>query len=256
MLIEPPVQEVVNDRDVMVHGERLRLTRVAPRSGTALDILAFHGIGATAGRRGIRYLLDALAGQGLSSVGFDFSGHGDSSGDQETKTLADRLCEARAIAAVLEPGSPKVLLGTSMGAYVALKLAKELRPQALILFCPALYSETLRDVPFGAGFRDRFSAPDWYGSSMVLNDVATFSGDVLIIGGREDAVTPPESLELLYRAAGKARSRRIFWVFATGHLLHDRFRGDLHLRRQLLTEITSLPSIESLICKSDGEYVR
>jgi pimeloyl-ACP methyl ester carboxylesterase len=174
----------------------------------------------------VGYLLDALGDLGFSGVSFDFSGHGESPGVETDCTLDDRLREARGVAAALGLHRPRALIGTSMGAFVALRLAADLRPEVLILFAPALYPERLREVPFGAEFRRALETPGWYRESELLDDAAAFSGALLIVGGRDDKVTPPESFTLLHAAAERARSREIIWLERTGHGVHANLRRD------------------------------
>src|SRR6266581_4511624 len=59
-------------------------TRVLSADESLASVISFHGMGAAATRHRIRYLLDDLARSGVSSACVDFSGHGDSSGQQET----------------------------------------------------------------------------------------------------------------------------------------------------------------------------
>ena len=67
--------------------------------------------------------LDAFAAaRGLAMLRFDYSGTGASGGNFEDGTLAGWLGEARAVAEALTDG-PLVLIGSSMGAWIALHLA-------------------------------------------------------------------------------------------------------------------------------------
>ena len=78
--------------------------------------------------------LDALAAdRGLAMLRFDYSGTGASAGAFEDGTLAGWLSEARAMADALTDG-PLVLIGSSMGAWIALHLALAIpqRVQALV----------------------------------------------------------------------------------------------------------------------------
>lgn len=65
--------------------------------------------------------------QGRAFLRFDYSGHGQSSGRFEDGCIGDWLADARAVLALT--AGPQVLVGSSMGGWIALLLARE-RPVA------------------------------------------------------------------------------------------------------------------------------
>ena len=85
--------------------------------------------------------LDALgAEKGLAVTRFDYSGHGISGGDFNKGTISRWLEEAEAVLATTE--GPQIVVGSSMGGWIALLLARALlrRGQALhglVLVAPA-----------------------------------------------------------------------------------------------------------------------
>ena len=87
--------------------------------------------------------LDALGErQGLAVTRFDYSGHGASGGDYRDGTIARWLEEAKAVFATTT--GPHVIVGSSMGGWIALLLARSLREagehrvKALVLIAPAV----------------------------------------------------------------------------------------------------------------------
>jgi len=87
--------------------------------------------------------LDAFgAERGLAVTRFEYSGHGQSGGDFLSGTISRWLEEALAVFATTN--GPQVVVGSSMGGWLALLLARELRRQgserlkALILIAPAV----------------------------------------------------------------------------------------------------------------------
>jgi pimeloyl-ACP methyl ester carboxylesterase len=120
MLIRPPTKKVAGTTFVWLSGYR------SDMSGTkALE-------------------LDALAERrGLGCIRFDYSGHGLSGGKFTNGTISRWLDEALA---VLDHVKPKrlVLVGSSMGGWIALRIAQELRKrkkapavQGMVLIAPA-----------------------------------------------------------------------------------------------------------------------
>jgi pimeloyl-ACP methyl ester carboxylesterase len=78
---------------------------------------------------------------GLSVTRFDYSGHGQSGGDFDLGTISRWLEEAQAVFGTT--AGPQVLVGSSMGGWIALLLARALRRQGpsrvagLVLIAPA-----------------------------------------------------------------------------------------------------------------------
>lgn len=88
-------------------------------------------------------MLDALgAREGLAVTRFDYSGHGQSGGDFLDGTISRWLEEAEAVFAAT--AGPQVVVGSSMGGWIALLLARTLREKgsdrlkALVLIAPAV----------------------------------------------------------------------------------------------------------------------
>jgi pimeloyl-ACP methyl ester carboxylesterase len=69
-----------------------------------------------------RALHDWAKGQGLAFLRFDYSGHGQSSGDFQDGCIGDWRDDARAALDALTEG-PQILVGSSMGGWIALLLA-------------------------------------------------------------------------------------------------------------------------------------
>jgi pimeloyl-ACP methyl ester carboxylesterase len=140
--------------------------------GPADDIVSFLRVGSGAAERRIAYLSGAgrtpgvlwLNGfcsemtstkasalgawakqQGLALLRFDYSGHGRSGGELQEGSISRWLEEAEAVFTQLSRG-PQVLVGSSMGGYIALLLLRNLlaraaseaeRIRALVLIAPA-----------------------------------------------------------------------------------------------------------------------
>jgi len=105
-------------------------------------LLFLHGAGKSNKERA-RPLALELAGQGVAAFGFDFSGHGKSSGELGRSSLAKRLREAEGALTYLARDRPISLCAWSMGAHVALELARRVEVENLFLFAPAIYLKRL-----------------------------------------------------------------------------------------------------------------
>lgn len=87
--------------------------------------------------------LSAWAANGRAFLRFDYSGHGESAGVFAEGTISKWLGESLALFRALTSG-PQVLVGSSMGAWIALRLVQELRKAGegsriagLVLLAPA-----------------------------------------------------------------------------------------------------------------------
>ena len=107
--------------------------------------------------------LDALAARkGLACTRFDYSGHGESEGAFTDGTIGRWLEDAVAVFRA-ETAGPQVVVGSSMGGWIALLLARTLlaagegdRLKALVLIAPAPdFTEELMWANFGPAERDR-----------------------------------------------------------------------------------------------------
>jgi len=98
---------------------------------------------------------------GLSSLRFDYSGHGRSGGDFYQGNISLWLSQALAVYEHFygKSGTRPILIGTSMGGWISLRMAEELhkrgRPAAgLVLLAPAPdFTETLIKPALGEGHR-------------------------------------------------------------------------------------------------------
>jgi fermentation-respiration switch protein FrsA (DUF1100 family) len=203
-----------------VDNERLMATKVYASSEEAPNVISFHGTGSTASRGSIRYILDYLAGHGISSLCFDFSGHGESTGKLEQSTLSVRKKEAEAATKLLSTTVPPVIIGTSMGAYLAALVTTTIEPRALILFCPAAYPEDVMHVKFGESFTALVRRPAAYANSPAFRALNSFKGTLLIVGAKRDAVIPPGVIDLYADSALLARDKKVIWVEQADHKIH------------------------------------
>lgn len=182
-------------------------------------VLAFNG---NAGNRGMRAsLAAALADQGIATFLFDYRGFGDNRGSpSETGLVRD----ARAARAYLTSrpdvdSSRLVYFGESLGAAVAVRLASEAPPVALILRSPFT---SLADIgrhhypflPVRLLLRDRYPSIDLIGA---------VSAPVMVIAGDRDTVIPTEQSRRLYAAAAEPKSLLI--IEGTDHNDDELFSG-------------------------------
>jgi len=173
-------------------------SRTRQRSTAAI---VFNG---NAGNRAYRAsLAAALRGLGLSVLLFDYRGFGDSEGSPTESGLYE---DARAVRRYLAGRSDVradrlVYFGESLGSAVAVRLAVEHTPAALILRSPFT---SLVDVgrlhypilPVRWLLRDRFSS---------IEAIASVRSPVLIVAGDRDRIVPVEQSRRLFEEASEPR---------------------------------------------------
>lgn len=91
-------------------------------------------------------------GQGRGFLRFDYSGHGDSSGAFEDGCIGEWFADAAAVLTSLTEG-PQVLVGSSMGGWIALLLARAM-PQRVAGLVTVAAAPDFSEQGFWAGFTD------------------------------------------------------------------------------------------------------
>lgn len=192
-----------------------------------------------AGDRSMRAALaTALHRMGLSVLLFDYRGYGGNPGRPMEDGLA---ADARAAQAWLA-GQPEVdagriaYFGESLGAAIALGLAVDRPPAALVLRSPFT---SLSDVgavhypwlPVRRLLLDRYPSIDRIGS---------LQAPVLIIAGDRDDIVPAELSERLYAAAGQPKRYAV--IAGAGHNDPDLLDG-----RRMLDEVEQFLSTTGVL---------
>jgi fermentation-respiration switch protein FrsA (DUF1100 family) len=157
-----------------------------------------------AGDRSMRApLAAALARAGLAVLLFDYRGYGGNPGSPSEQGLAADARAARGfLAARLEVDAGRIVyFGESLGAAVAVRLALEWPPAALVLLSPFT---SLTDVgrlhypwlPVATLLADRYPS---------ISRIARLAAPLLVIAGDRDTLVPAELSRRLYDAAGEPK---------------------------------------------------
>jgi fermentation-respiration switch protein FrsA (DUF1100 family) len=166
-----------------------------------LTAIVFNGNG---GHRGLRAPLAArLADEGISTLLVDYRGYGGNPGSPSEEGLAlDARAARRYLAARPDVDAARLIyFGESLGSGVAVRLALEERPLALILRSPYtsivdLATHHYPFLPAGWLLRDRFPS---------LDRIARVACPLLVIAARHDSIVPSEQSERLYAAAASPK---------------------------------------------------
>lgn len=193
-----------------------------PAQGEArgTTILVFNGNGGNRAHRAP--LAAALSRAGFAVLLFDYRGYGENPGSPTEPGLLADARAARAYLASRPDVDPSriVYLGESLGAAVAVALAVEAPPRALVLRSPFT---SLADVgrlhhpwlPVGPLLRDRYPS---------LERIGRAAAPLLVVAGERDRLIPAAQSRHLYEAAGGPK--RFVLIAGAAHNDHALLAGD------------------------------
>jgi pimeloyl-ACP methyl ester carboxylesterase len=191
-------------------GDGRRRIAVRARSGSAPGLFWLGGFNSD--MKGTKALaLDAWASEhGRGCVRFDYSGHGESGGKFADGTIGRWLEESVAVFSQFCAG-PQVVIGSSMGGWMALLLARELAGRApgraslagLVLIAPAPdFTEVLMWNGFAPEVRDEIMTrgvwhrPSHYGEPYPITRALIEEGrNHLLLGSKIDVGCPVRILQ-------------------------------------------------------------
>lgn len=211
----------MNTKKIEFHVSNEKIVGLAV-SKNDTDIPSFlfvHGGGGSDKYRTL-YLAERLLSHDISSLAFDHSGSGESTGFLENSSLTKRYNEALGAIKFLKKDRPLTICGSSMGAYIALKLLEKESVKNLILFCPAIYDARAFSVKFNDGFTDILRQKESWKNSDIFSALEKFNGNLLIFIGKEDEVIPKKVIELLDKVSRNVKKKEIVIVPNCPHKIH------------------------------------
>lgn len=213
---------------------------IVMHSNDVARILILHGAGKATKERAQPLAKRIVTETGQGVFTFDFSGHGESSGQLNQSSLRKRVDEANAAWQFLSHDEPLTIFGLSMGGHIALEMLAHHNVKNLVLFYPGLYAREAFDVPFDERFSQTIRRTDSWRDASVLENLKNFTGNLIIIWGENDAVVPRGVVDLLYETATNAQSKELFVVPAGEHLLLPQLYASNHLLDQVVDKIKAM----------------
>lgn len=192
----------------------------AEGNGSGMTVLIFNG---NAGNRSFRApLAAALSRAGLAVFLFDYRGYGGNPGSpSETGLIADARAARAYLASRTDLDPARIIyVGESLGAAVAVALAVESPPVALVLRSPftSLVNVGLLHYPF---LPVRLFLVDRYPS---IDRIGLLTCPVLIVAGERDRIIPAEHSRRLYEAA--SGQKRFVLIPGADHNDFDLLAGE------------------------------
>lgn len=177
----------------------------------APNFVFLHGAGLSTKEKILTMAKPAIE-SGIDIFAFDFSGHGESTGELKKSSLSKRVNEANKMVEQFASQKPLTLCGASMGGFIAIKMLELCEVDKLILLCPALYDAKAYQIPFDEGFTEIIRAPMSWRNTDALAILENFSGKLLVIIGEQDEVIPKGVIDLLIQHTPKVRQREIYKI--------------------------------------------
>ena len=212
-----------NQHPIQVGFESHTLIGDVMSDGSPPQLLVLHGAG-DSNRDRFRLLRRQLSAEGISSVGFDFVGHGDTGGELKSSSLRSRTQQARRIVDSQNLQQPFSVIGASMSAYTAVKLLKHNEIKSLILLVPAMYSARADAVPFNRGFTEIIRQPQSWDDSDAWDILAQYKGRLLIVAGENDRIIPRAVIDKIYECAVQATERKLYIAPDASHFIFTDLR--------------------------------
>lgn len=195
---------------------------VAPEKPDRRTTVLF--LSGNAGNRALRApLAAALASRGFATLLVDYRGYGANPGRPSETGLAEDARAARAYLGTRKDvdASRIVYFGESLGTGVAVRLATEVPPLALILRSPYTSMIDVGTYHFPWLSPTRFLLADRFAS---IDRIASVKSPLLVIAGNRDSVVPSAQSERLYQAA-TAAPKRLLMVDGADHNDYELLAG-------------------------------
>lgn len=191
-------------------------------------VILLHGAGVLGSKERLLPVLGEFVARGCRGLAFDFSGHGESSGELRELSLRRRFEQAVSVIDARACG-PLVLVGFSMSGQTVADLARHYgeRVVALGLCAPAVYASEAWDVPFGEGdgrFSELIRTPDSWRISPALDALRAYEGRAVLAVPGTDAVIPPVVTEAVQAALATRAQFTRFELPEAEHMLGQWFR--------------------------------
>ena len=183
-----------DERVTVGDGAAAREIAVKARDGAAPPLLWCGGFRSDMTGSKAQAMVSFAQERGLASVRFDYSGHGLSGGLFRDGTISRWLEETLAVHDAFVGDAKPVVLGSSMGAWIALRLVQELAKRgrgvhALVLVAPAPdFTSVLMEPNFSDAEREALARDGFIEEPSSYSDEPTVYTRALIEDGRSNAV--------------------------------------------------------------------
>lgn len=180
------------------NGDYLISSKLSPPKKDIINSLfLLHGGGIQASMERFYPLREVLLSENIETISFDFIGHGLTGGNIKSTSLLSRTEQAISVIKYYNKDNIS-LLGTSMGAYTAIRMTEKIPINNLILSVPAVYNTDAYNIIFGDQFSQIIRKERSWLHSQIWNICEQYTGKLLLISAKNDDVIPKEIPQQLY----------------------------------------------------------
>lgn len=129
-------------------------------------------------------LEDLLRKKNIATLSFNLSGLNTTS--KTKSSLSQNIYESITFYNLLK--KVDLVIGYSLGGYIAINLAKKFQIDQLVLLCPAIYSDQAINKMYGNEFKNEISKPYSFYSSSIWIFLMEYKREVLIVYGELDGI--------------------------------------------------------------------
>lgn len=203
------------------------------------ELLILHGGGPTSCRQSFQQTRKQFIEYGVSTVCFDFIGHGDTGGDLRSSSLKARTEQACCIIEKVRFTQSLSIMATSMGAYTAIKLLEHYDVSTLILVVPAIYNKNAYEIPFNGGFTQIIRQANSWKHSDAWKILSTYTGNILLVAAENDSVIPDGIIKNIYESVINAKKRLLYVAPGASHYVITDLRSKNPEQLDYLFELIS-----------------
>ncbi|NBX66407.1 MAG: alpha/beta hydrolase [Proteobacteria bacterium] len=189
-----------------------------------VGVMFMHGFKSDKAATKVTFVRDLCARENIPFLAFDFFAHGESTGNWDEFTIGRAFYDALLAIDLLTEG-PQIIIGSSMGGWVALKLMEERaeRIAGLIGIAAApdftrwIEENHTKEQRLEAGFTDLLlsEAKNQY----VMDENWDFEGPVTLLQGKMDEEVPWETAESIKNKLKNPNYAEIIYVDDGNHTL-------------------------------------
>ncbi len=205
----PPPAGMTETRLHTEDGETLVIWSAPPKPGKAL-VVYFHGNAGNLAARSGRF--EAFMRQGFGIVAAGYRGSSGSTGKATESALRADARLLRTKAARIAGAASVIYYGESLGSAVAISLAVEVAPAALVLEAPFASIAAMARHLYGSAALARVMASQWPS----VERITRLEAPLLILHGDLDTLVPRAQVQAVFDAAGSA-DKRLLTIETAGH---------------------------------------
>jgi len=196
-------------------------------------VLCLHGDQETDSQKDMHLLANALLSKKLSSVTFDFSGFGSSTGEYKNSTLEKRFEEAKDISPFLNPESPLIICATGTNAITAIKLTEFYAVQSLILFAPNVENQ-LSDQN---SEENKKYLTTVFETLNITKHIENFKGNLLIVKGKNDRISDKPVTNMYVNAFTNAYKKELLVIPNADHNIHKFLKDNTDAFKLMMSKV-------------------